>query len=254
MVFNPFKNREEVEWTNTWIEACDHPDKKRALFIGDSVTREIRSEMSKLYTDFAFDYIGTSSSFDDPCFYNIFDAFFSNNLYKYKLVFINIGAKHCWYIHTAKNRKAASDYKKSFKNFIKYMKDHVAGAKIFILDTPPNRLKDNCSIWDETTNDEIFKRNKIQHSIAKDFGISVICLWDFVISKQYVYRDHCHFLNREASGEISRYIASFCSEMKLSECKSKANQINECNTLKSENNKLSYKLFGFIPLLSIEEK
>ena len=233
MSSKPFKYRENIEWTNTWIEACLEPNKPRILLIGDSVTRELRSEMSKLHPEYAFDYIGTSSSFEDPCFYNILEAFFKNNYYQYKQIFCNIGAKHSWYINTAKRQDHSQRYEKNFSKFIKYVKKYT--SRVIILLTPPNRLLEDIQKWDDEKNEEIQKRNEIQSKVAKREKIITIDLYDMVIKNQYAYRDHCHFLERQTSQELVKNVFSVIGKLPI-------------ETI------VSYKLFNFIPLLSIEEK
>ena len=72
--------REPIEWTNTWIENSRDSNAEHFLFVGSSVTRELRREFTKL-VDNPCDFIGTSSSFEDPVFYNIFNSFFTKNRY-----------------------------------------------------------------------------------------------------------------------------------------------------------------------------
>lgn len=233
MSFKPYRDREDIEWTNTWVEACLEPNKPRMLLIGDSVTRELRSEMSTLYPKYAFDYIGTSSSFDDPCFYNVFEAFFKNNFYKYNQIFCNIGAKHCWYINTVNRQEDSQRYEKNFSKFIKYIKKR--GLHVVILLTPPNRLAEDVQKWDDEKNKEIKNRNKIQSKVAEREKIITIDLYDMVMKKQYAYRDNYHFLERQTSQELVKNIFKAVGKLPM--------EIN-----------ITCKLFGFIPLFSIKKK
>ena len=233
MGFKVFQDRENVEWTNTWIEACTNPTKPRILIIGDSVSRELRSEMSKMFSEYAFDFIGSSSSFEDPCFYNVLDAFFKNNVYNYQLILCNIVAKHGWYIQTNNNPKHVARYTKGFTGFVKYLQKRC--KNVVLLTSTPNKLKEDPSLSDEVKNAEIQKRNAIQTKIFAKRGLLIVDLYSFVMQNQYAYSDHCHFLERSASQEIARYIMGKIQKIK-------------------RNAVTKWQLFGFISLLSIEEE
>lgn len=253
MVFQPFKNRENIEWTNTWIESCNNPDTRRFLFIGDSVAREMRSELSKMLPQYAYDYIGTSSSFEDPCFYNIFDAFFKNNLYTYQTIFCNIGAKHFWYMHTARKKQDAQRYTKEFSMFLNYLQQYC--KKIVILSVTPNKYSSDFTKWDEDVNEEILKRNEIQADIAAKESIPVVDLYSLVMEKQYAYRDHCHFKDRSATQEIVAFsLKNHPDFTDLLPALPYVGQNIQAPLSEKNNSVRKYKIFSFLPLFSIEEE
>lgn len=255
MSFEPFRDRENVEWTNTWIESCTEPDKPRILIVGDSVTREIRSEMSKMFPQYAFDFIGSSSSFEDPCFYNILEAFFSNNLYHYQTILCNIGAKHCWYLNTDGNAEHAERYIDAFGRFVKYLQQKC--SNILLLTTMPNKIKTDPTTWDEVKNIEIQKRNAIQTQVFAQQKLPIADLYSLVMQKQYEYKDHCHFLQRSASQELATYIMQVLQKNNYTASKPAVSKAAE-NIYERKNTKeksvTKCKLFGFIPLWSVEDK
>ncbi|MBQ8464662.1 MAG: hypothetical protein IJ545_01475 [Alphaproteobacteria bacterium] len=105
--------------------------------IGDGVSREIRRELSYRLEEYACDFIGTSSLWEDPCFYHIFKAFFKNTLYPYDMILINIGGKHGYYLNVAENKDDANKYKRLFENFVEYLSAY--SDKIIVLTVTPNK-------------------------------------------------------------------------------------------------------------------
>ena len=60
---------ETYEWDNVWLEHADTPERKRVLYIGDSIscgTRHIATNMTD--GQILFDGFGTSKSLDNPWF------------------------------------------------------------------------------------------------------------------------------------------------------------------------------------------
>lgn len=81
MIFYKELNRENVEWSNTWIDNARNFDCSRILLIGGSGAREFRSSLSKQLHGYAVDFIGTSSSLNEYCVLyhtECFSARFSN--------------------------------------------------------------------------------------------------------------------------------------------------------------------------------
>ncbi len=203
--FDIHRDRERVEWTNTWIEDCSDKEKKHILLIGDSVTREFRGPISRMLNK-SIDFIGSSSVFEDPCFYNIINCFFKKNIYKYSHIIINIGQKHGWYLQTCKNKKDKKRYEKSFEKFIKYMRKFCPNISILL--TPPNVLDENLTKLNQSQCEEILSRSTIQTTIAKKYNYAIVDLYDFVLCdmQSFQYRDHSHFKSSESNEKIARYI------------------------------------------------
>lgn len=62
------EEREEIEWTNTWIDKAN-TNNSRILFIGDSVTRQLRSELSRfLFEELPVDLYASSYALNDTIF------------------------------------------------------------------------------------------------------------------------------------------------------------------------------------------
>ncbi len=198
-------NRENIEWTNTWIENALDTDNERILLIGGSTAREIRSRLSKVLKK-TIDFIGTSSLYEDPCFYNVFDSFFSNNVYKYSLIIINLGA-HGTYLHSSIDKIHSKRFKNSFEKFIQYCIKKC--PNIAILFVAPQVYDDNTSEYNEEMNHEICHRNKIYKEVAKKYSLKTIDVYSYIISNRdiFEYRDHVHFANEESQMALANYIA-----------------------------------------------
>lgn len=60
---------EKYEWDNLWIEHARNPEKKRVLYIGDSISCVARREATKkTKEEILFDGVGTSKGLDNPYF------------------------------------------------------------------------------------------------------------------------------------------------------------------------------------------
>lgn len=91
--FNKEKDRENVEWSNTWIDNAKNFGCPRILLVGDSVSREFRSSLGKLLPKYAVDFVGSSASIEDDLLYDVCDIFFKNKEYNYSLI-LEIGRAH----------------------------------------------------------------------------------------------------------------------------------------------------------------
>lgn len=82
--------REDIEWSNFWIDRANVNSSKRILLIGDSTSRIIRSTFSKI-SDCPVDLLATSSALHDELFINQINAFFNQRKYKYETIFVQLG-------------------------------------------------------------------------------------------------------------------------------------------------------------------
>lgn len=82
--------REDIEWSNFWIDRANVNSSKRILLIGDSTSRIIRSTFSKIL-GCPVDLFATSSALHDELFINQINAFFNQSKYKYETIFVQLG-------------------------------------------------------------------------------------------------------------------------------------------------------------------
>ena len=205
--FDIYKDRENIEWTNTWVEDCQDPDKERILLIGDSVLRNIRGKISGIINESA-DFIGTSRSFADPCFFNIFDCFFQANPRNYSKILVNLGINHGHFFNVFQNEQEQSLYKEYFEKFIKNIKQNA--NYIVIISGTTWVYKDNILKFDTQKNDEIRTKNKIQSEIAQKYKTPFIDLYSHIMSNidYYVFTDHVHFKSIKITDYTAKYIVS----------------------------------------------
>ena len=211
-MFNYQTDRETIEWSNTWIENAGSSTSKRILIIGDSVARNFRGSISKFLPNYAVDYIGSSSVFEDTLLYNICDTFFKNEEYQWFMIILNIGGKHGYYLDTLHNQEQAAVYQKGYEQFLAYVKTKC--KNIVMLTTTPTRMKKNVKKYDEKINAEIMSRNKIQTKLCLAEKIPTIDLYDYVIQKKFSYIDAQHFKNKKIEKKVAEYIISQLIELK----------------------------------------
>ena len=89
------KGREELEWSNTWIEKANENICNRILLIGDSTARMVRKTFSQL-TGRPVDLIAHSGGLHDILFVRQVEAFFTSSKYKYSTIYIQLG-HHSWW-------------------------------------------------------------------------------------------------------------------------------------------------------------
>lgn len=170
--FNKEKDRENVEWSNTWIDNAKNFGCPRILLVGDSVSREFRSSLGKLLPKYAVDFVGSSASIEDDLLYDVCDIFFKNKEYNYSLILVNIEGKHGMYLHTADNAEDAERYEQAYQKFLGYLYSHT--PNIVILTTTPNVRVDNLKKFDDNVNKEICSRNKIQTQVSETLAFQTI--------------------------------------------------------------------------------
>lgn len=211
--FNKEKDRENVEWSNTWIDNAKNFGCPRILLVGDSVSREFRSSLGKLLPKYAVDFVGSSASIEDDLLYDVCDIFFKNKEYNYSLILVNIGEKHGMYLHTADNAEDAERYEQAYQKFLGYLYSHT--PNIVILTTTPNVRVDNLKKFDDNVNKEICSRNKIQTQVSETLAFQTINLYFHVVQQKFKYRDTQHFSGKKYQLALADYIISSLSALRL---------------------------------------
>ena len=148
--YNNLSGREELEWSNVWIDSANAKNSKRILLIGDSTVRMIRSTFAKK-VKCPVDMIGSSSRLDDILFINLIDSFFDDSLYKYDCIFLQLGH------HGRTNRKGGKFNEDDLNQFENGLK-----ALIFFLQQFSNNIIVE-SIFDSVITNNIL--NKLQKKL-----------------------------------------------------------------------------------------
>lgn len=210
-MFN-LKNREAIEWTNTWVEKAQDTSCNRILLIGDSVTREFRSVFSHLLPAYAIDFIGMSFSLEDDMLYSYMKAFFAATEYKYKLCFVNIGAKHGYYLDTKHDTMARESFETAYTRLVDFVKTYC--SNIVILSVTPSVSSDNLGCWDTKINEEILQRNNMMLKIAQSSNFPYIDIYAYCVEHNFKYRDSQHFANPKNQYDIVHFILNALVNMK----------------------------------------
>lgn len=154
---------ETYEWDDMWIDHANETDRKRAAYIGDSIsvgTRRIAT--ARTNEEILFDGFGTSKALDNPYFKDSIRLFFKQ-LPNVDTVLFNNGL-HGWHLNDE------TEYKALYDEMIKFILDEIKGAKLYMLLTT--------AVIDKDDNDRIKLRNVAAREVAEKYSIPVIDLYD----------------------------------------------------------------------------
>ena len=154
---------ETYEWDSMWIEYANENGRKRAAYIGDSIscgTRQIATARTK--KEILFDGFGTSKALDNPYFKDSLRLFLKQ-LPNVDTVLFNNGL-HGWHL------KDETEYKALYDEMIKFLTDEISGAKLYILLTT--------SVVKKEDNARVELRNAAAKEIAEKYSIPVIDLYE----------------------------------------------------------------------------
>ena len=108
--------RENVEWSNIWIDRVADKKNKRYLLLGDSVLRMVRGRIAEKI-DCPIDFIGSSSAVNDVLFVGLVDYFF--NVIKYQYAGVVIQVNHHGTVGLSGGAYNEFDYKLYHDNLVK---------------------------------------------------------------------------------------------------------------------------------------
>ncbi len=155
---------ESIEWTNTWFEYQTQTEKKRILFIGDSIVNGAKEKLRKLLDDeYYTDFICSSRSIDGELYKK--ETYMYASYCKYDVIFFNNGL-HGGHMDT-------DTYEKNCEEVIKELSLMQKDAKILLgLSTPVTNgeKKDEYKPF----NDKVIERNEAIKRISKKLGLTLI--------------------------------------------------------------------------------
>ena len=192
--------REFTEWTNSWWDDANHPNKRRWLLIGDSVHRDCRGHLQNLIKplNISLDFYATSFHIEDPWFKREIEHFFSYTEYAHEIIFVGWGGHHGYARHTLQDAGVRASYKKSFEEMLEYVMDKCAQV-VVLASTPvvtPGKLEELHSSY----NPEVIERNIIAKEIAQSYNLPFVDQYKFVMEhrEQIKHRDTKHFVQPAA--------------------------------------------------------
>lgn len=207
------EGREGIEWSNFWYDQANTNTQHRVLLVGDSTSRMVRSAFAKKL-GLPVDLFATSSALDDQLFINQLHCFFDESIYKYDVIFVQLG-------HHARTNKLGQDYqecdflkfRKDLKMLIKYLKqfsDKVVLETIFYSVKPQNKfvlLLEKLGIikekYDMAINSHKDRKNIIIKEIALETGCDFCDINKKMLGTRYIHKDHIHYESSARSVIIS---------------------------------------------------
>lgn len=208
-------SRENYEWSNVWIDSANSEPVTKALLIGDSTIRMVRSTFSKV-ANMPVDMIGTSSPINDILFVELVDYFFRNCNCKYDYIFIQLG--HHGRISQyggAYDDVDFNEFELSFRGLIEYLHqfcDNIIVETVFdsVIPFKQSFVKDlllkfniyqllykfniKKEVYDQSINSITSRKNFIISKIADDVDyVMFLDINEFMNHKPYIHIDHIHF-------------------------------------------------------------
>lgn len=204
------KIREEIEWTNYWLDNRYNNIQKHILLIGDSTSREIRSTLARI-SETPVDFIGSSSHVLDELLLNQIEFFFEMSDFEYKMIHIQLG---CHGILSLPNdidlEQFYLDYKEQYRRLILFLKTKspkiVLGSATQIVKYPDmknsilNKIYNHIhsaksEIPDMRYEIGIVQRNKIVKELCEEEHVQFDDLYSYMLSEGRKIRhiDHVHY-------------------------------------------------------------
>lgn len=187
-----FEDRDSVEWSNTWF-SCADSETDRCLFIGDSVTRELRKKIeSFLYRWIKVDLFAASFAITSDLFWNYLRCFFAGG-YHYKLIVINYGFHHGFAMRCEANEISTAIFREKYQKLVEMCKQ--LGNEVIIMTGTSFALEDRIEVIDTELEQEILARNTIVTQVATDMKCRVFDLHNLMRTrgKEFKYIDFVHF-------------------------------------------------------------
>lgn len=162
---------ETYEWDNVWWEQAPDNEKKRVLYIGDSISCGIRHIATELSNgEILFDGFGTSKALDNPYFQESLHLFAAQERYR-DLVLFNNGL-HGWHL-------SAAEFEKYYADMLSFLKNEFSDTPIVIaLST---------SLVDDEKDKRVIEYNAVAERLAKENGFPIIDLYSATSSKNEMH-------------------------------------------------------------------
>ena len=206
---NQLPDKEQTEWCNFWYDQANIQVGKRILLVGDSVARQIRRTLSDILKC-PVDLFGTSAALRDQMFWDQWECFFKNNLYRYQAVFIWVG-NHSRMSEDGKSYFSEYDYLR-FREDFTYLVEQCQkrSSKVIVLTTLHmyKCRKYNADIerirrklWikpkeylNEEENVVVEGKNRIMKEVANRYNLSFYDIDDRLMKSKFWHVDFIHYI------------------------------------------------------------
>lgn len=169
---------ETYEWDNTWIEHADDSNRKRVLYIGDSIscgTRHIATNLTDCRI--LFDGFGTSKALDNPYFEDMLRLFAAQESRRDAVLFNN--GLHGFHLDDK------TEYRNDYDKMVQFLLSEFRNTPIFILLTT--------HVADEAQNKRVILRNLAATEVAKKYHLPTIDLYSVSAAMPDQLTDGVHF-------------------------------------------------------------
>ena len=169
---------ETYEWDNTWIEHADDSNRKRVLYIGDSISYGTRHIATNL-TDcrILFDGFGTSKALDNPYFEDMLRLFAAQESRRDAVLFNN--GLHGFHLDDK------TEYRNDYDKMVQFLLSEFRNTPVFILLTT--------HVADEAQNKRVILRNLAATEVAKKYHLPTIDLYSVSAAMPDQLTDGVHF-------------------------------------------------------------
>lgn len=169
---------ETYEWDNTWIEHAHDSNRKRVLYIGDSIscgTRHIATNLTDCRI--LFDGFGTSKALDNPYFEGMLRLFAAQESRRDAVLFNN--GLHGFHLDDK------TEYRNDYDKMVQFLLSEFRNTPIFILLTT--------HVADEAQNKRVILRNLAATEVAKKYHLPTIDLYSVSAAMPDQLTDGVHF-------------------------------------------------------------
>lgn len=177
-------HRENIEWSDVWVEAADTTLLPRVLIVGDSIVRSYYPDVSQcLAGKFACARLATSTCVCDPRFLKEIGLVLSE--YEFAFIHFNNGL-HGWNYNE-------DEYAEGLLCSLDSVAATNAGARLILATTTPMWQPGRQGVLNPET-DRVLHRNRIATDLAATRGIVINDLYGAVINHpDYISEDGVHF-------------------------------------------------------------
>ena len=182
---------ETYEWDNVWWEQAPDTEKKRILYIGDSISCGLRQILTELADNqFLVDGFGTSKGIDNPFFSDSVRLFAKQQKAREMILFNN--GLHGFHLEDS------TEYRMYYEKMVQFLMSEFANTPIIL-------VLSTC-VADEARNKRVIERNQSVMEIAKQYNLPVIDLYK--ASEKYLKfrrEDGVHF-NAEGYQKLAQIV------------------------------------------------
>ena len=153
---------ETYEWDNVWLEHADEPERKRVLYIGDSIscgTRLIATAQTE--KKILFDGFGTSKALDNPWFKDALHLFAIQQGQRSAVLFNN--GLHGFHLDDE------TEYRDHYEEMVLFLLKEFEETPVYIVLTT--------HIADPDQNQRVVLRNRAAREIAEKYRLPIIDLY-----------------------------------------------------------------------------